>query len=244
MRGEDWNDWEAETDHSLLIKCVGYNFGPNPETRLNDIREARGGYGWTVAHRMRLSKNDTVLDLGSGCGFVGRTIAPLVRHLHCADLSRSFLGFCERELAAFPNVTCHLISYADLSSLHSLGIGKVYSTAVWIHFNFYDLINYLTALNAILPIGGTVYFDYADPDGIDLETNEAFQAHAAGYRADRSRIVCLLNYNSREAVKVALDLTGFALDGWWRTHADCCSVLATKRAQRRGASSLALNAAL
>jgi hypothetical protein len=168
------------------------------------------------------------MDLGSGCGFVGRTIAPMVASLHCVDLSQAFLDFCQRELAEFPNVSCHLINYADFSSLRSKGINKVYSTAVWIHFNFYDVYHYLTALHGVLPRGGTVYFDYADPDGIALGAGTIFKSHAAGYFGDRTTIACQLNYNSRKAIEAALGLTGFALEEWWRTHEDCCSVLVRK----------------
>lgn len=224
---ETWRTWEAQDVRNLLIKCVGYQFGERPDENLPAIRESRGAYGQTVAHRMSLRSNDVVLDLGSGCGFVGRVIAPMVKMLYCADLSHAFLEFCRHELEGFPNVSCHLIDYADLSPLHARSVSKVYSTAVWIHFNFYDMFHYLTALNALLPIGGMIYFDYADPDGIKFG-GAHFRAHAATYRGDRTTIPCLLNYNSREAVEAALDLTGFELAMWWRTHEYCCSCLVRK----------------
>jgi hypothetical protein len=76
MQQETWRTWEAQSDHDLLVKCAGYQYGQRPEENLRAIRDARGGYGHTVGYRMRLGKDDIVLDLGSGCGFVGRTIAP------------------------------------------------------------------------------------------------------------------------------------------------------------------------
>jgi SAM-dependent methyltransferase len=230
VQDNDWSSWESQTDHNLLVKCVGYDFGPNPEQRLDDIREARGGYGYTVAKRMKLSGDDIVLDIGSGCGFVGRTIAPYVKALYCTDLSSSFLGFCERELAEFPNVKCQLVTYANFTLLHGKGINRVYSTAVWIHFNFYDMYHYLTALNALLPVGGTLYFDYCDAEFLPGPDHPAFKAHAAGYKANRSAIQTLLQFNSLAAVKKALKMTGFTLDELWNTHLDCRSVLARKTA--------------
>lgn len=228
MAGEDWRDWEFETDHHILVGCVGYQFGEKPEENLPAIRAARGAYGHTVAYRMALKKSDIVMDIGSGCGFVGRSISPYVKQLYCADLSASFLNFCTRELADLPNVATQLITYADFTPLKGKGINRAYSTAVWIHFNFYDVYHYLKGLNAILPIGGTVYFDYADPDGIRLGEGNLFRDHSAGYKSDRSTIAIQLNYNSLDAIKAALDLTGFALDQWWRTDAECCSVLIRK----------------
>jgi hypothetical protein len=222
---ENWSSWEAETDHNLL----GYNFGPNPESCLDAIRQDRGGYGHTIAHRMDLTSEDIVLDIGSGCGFVGRSIAPKVKKLYCADMSRSFLGFCQRELAEFANVDCQLIDYADFASLAGNGINRVYSTAVWIHFNFYDMFHYLTALRELLPIGGTVYFDYCDAEYLPGPDQRAFKDHAAGYKADRSTIQTLLQFNSLAAVKKALEMTGFSFDAVWDTYQDCRSVLASKR---------------
>jgi hypothetical protein len=228
MTQEDWRDWEHETLHATLVACVGYQFGERPEEDIEAIRIARGGYAHTVAQRMNLKLDDIVMDIGSGCGFVGRNIAPLVKKLYCVDLSKSFLRYCSHELAEFSNVRCNLIEYADFSPVHGKGITKAYSTAVWIHFNFYDIFHHLTALNTLLPNGGEVYFDYADPDGIKLGEGTIFRAHSSGYRGDRATIACQLNYNSLEAVKSALDLTGFELVEWWRTHEDCCSVLVRK----------------
>ncbi len=228
MKQEDWRDWEFESLHATLVACVGHQFGEQPEKNIDAIRSARGDYGDTVVHRLNLSSDDVVMDIGSGCGFVGRNIAPRVKKLFCVDLSKTFLQYCQHELAQFNNVECHLIDYADFSAVLGKGINKAYSTAVWIHFNFYDIYHYLTALNALLPVGGTVYFDYADPDGIKLGDGANFRAHSAGYRYDRSSIACCLNYNSRKAVQDALDLTGFKLVKWWRMEEDCCSVLVRK----------------
>jgi hypothetical protein len=88
--------------------------------------------------------------------------------IHCADLNKDFLAFCSNELSDVPNAACHLIRYADFSSLQDLQINKAYSTAVWIHFNFYDMVLNLLALNLLLPCGGFLYFDYADPAGIKI----------------------------------------------------------------------------
>lgn len=233
MEQEDWRNWEFQSLHATLIACVGCQFGEQPEENIDAIRAARGDYGTTVAEHLRLRPDDVVLDIGSGCGFVGRNIAPRVKQLFCVDLSNTFFQYCKHELAEFANVECHLIEYADFSAVSGKGINKAYSTAVWIHFNFYDMYHYLTALNALLPVGGTVYFDYADPDGIKLGNGANFRAHSAGYRYDRGSLACCLNYNSRTAVRAALELTGFELVKWWRMEEDCCAVLARNAGVRQ-----------
>ncbi len=221
-------NWEFKSDHDILVACVGYNFGAKPEEKLDEIRISRGGYGHTVAKRMRLGRDDIVMDIGSGCGFVGRTIAPQVRGLHCVDLSPDFLRYCEKELAEFDNVRCHLIDYADYSVVKDAGVNKVYSTAVWIHFNYYDFFHNLTALRDVLQKGGEIYLDYADPAGLKDGDGRIFGEHSRGYRANRESIFNLVQYNGESAVNAVLESTGFELVERWQTHAECFSVLARK----------------
>jgi hypothetical protein len=203
--------WEVdpESRNALLIRCVGHDYGPNPIERLDDIRRDRMRYASTIAEWLSIDTNDIVLDLGSGCGFMGRAIAPTVRHLHCADISPKFLAFCADELSEFPNVTTHLVPYGDLSSLRGAGITKIYSSAVFIHFNFYDIVIYLNALNEILPIGGMVFFDFLDPAGLTKARQSLFHRHLSYYFDDRAQIATLIQYNSLEAVHAAAELTGF-----------------------------------
>lgn len=219
-------NWEFKSDHDILVACVGYNFGEKPEEKLDEIRVARGGYGWTVMDRMKLGPEDVVMDIGSGCGFVGRTIAPHVRALHCVDLSPDFLDYCRRELSEFENVSWHLIDYADLAAVKGKGINKVYSTAVWIHFNFYDLNHYLAALAEVMVPGGDLYFDYADPEGIPDGDGRIFNEHFTHYRAHRAAIANLVQYNGESAVRAALRRNGFRMTARWQTDAECYSVLA------------------
>jgi hypothetical protein len=209
--------WEAKDRHQILCACVGYNFGPNPESRIDDIRLSRAGYGRTIARRMMLGRDDVVVDIGSGCGFVGRAIAPVVRRLHCCDISADFLAFCAEELSEFPNVSTHRMHYADFSVLAHAGINRAYSSAVWIHFNFYDLYHYLNGLRDVLPVGGQLYFDYADPEGIEGPDKDAFMRHAAKYKENRESIFGLLNLNSLAAIKSLLGPLGYELRNRWHT---------------------------
>jgi hypothetical protein len=225
--------WEVdpESRNDLLIRCVGYDYGPNPIERLEDIRKGRIGYATTIAEWLSIDRSDVVLDLGSGCGFMGRAIAPTVRHLHCADVSAKFLAFCAEELQEFPNVSTHLIPYADLSSLRSAGITKVYSSAVFIHFNFYDIVIHLNALNEILPSGATVFFDFLDPAGISDDGGTLFQRHLSRYFINRSAIATLIQYNSLEAVRAAAALTGFRCQKIWQMNHEAFAAILRKEMQ-------------
>jgi cyclopropane fatty-acyl-phospholipid synthase-like methyltransferase len=221
-------NWEFKSEHDILVACVGYNFGPNPTSVLTEIRVSRGAYGHTVANRLQLNANDVVVDIGSGCGFVGRTIAPQVKNLHCVDLSPDFLAYCKKELSEFPNVETHLIKYADYSALAGKGVNKVYSTAVWIHFNYYDLHHNLKALQSIMAPGGQLYFDYADAEGIKDGDGRIFNEHANGYFYNREAIFNLVQYNGFSAVRVALESNGFRVDERWQVDAESFAILATR----------------
>jgi hypothetical protein len=203
--------WEEHIGdlHDLLVACVGHNYGPNPEEKIDEIRQSRGAYRSTIAERLSLTKEDTVLDMGSGCGFIARAMAPYVKQIHCADVNEGFLQFCKTEVSQFGNVACHLVGYADFTPLRQLGINKVYSTAVWIHFNFYDFVLNLGALNKILPISGSLYFDYADAQGLKVSDRKIFNTHLRSFEEDKTFIRVHVQYTSEGAVKTAADMTGF-----------------------------------
>lgn len=205
--------WEDRlTDrHNLLVACVGYNYGPNPAEKIDEIRKARGAYAFQVVDYLELKKNDVVLDMGSGCGFLARNISPYVKELHCADLNEDFLSFCREEVSEFKNVTCHSMKYADLSELNFLGVNKVYSTAVWIHFNFYDMVLNLKSLNSLLPLGGQVFFDYLDPSGIKDGDGRIFREHLESYQQSKDSYPVLVKYTGTDSVKVAAKMCGFTV---------------------------------
>ena len=105
--------------------------------------------------------------------------APLrrtVKELHCADLSAAFFEFLPTRTRRFPR---------RLLPPHRI---RERRTAAWSghfqglqHGRVYTIFHYLTALNELLPTGGRLYFDYAEPDGIELGTGENFKAHSTGH---------------------------------------------------------------
>lgn len=222
-----WED-RIHDFHNLLVACVGYNYGPRPAERIAEIREARGAYGWQVIKALTIGHEDTVLDMGSGCGFIARTVAGEARHVCCADLNADFLAFCRQELKDLANVSCHAIDYLGFSKLQGLGISKVYSTAVWIHFNFYDMILNLQALHALLPAGGTIYFDFVNAAAIKTGDRRIFNEHLTRFQNNRESIAILVQYNSTEAVRAAAELTGFSCESIWQVHEECFGAVLRK----------------
>lgn len=204
--------------NDMLIHCVGYAFGTQPMDRIEDIRAHRGAWAAEIAKRLSLNEQDVVVDLGSGCGFSGRATAPMVKHLHCLDVNSEFLSYAKAELAEFPNVSTHLISSGDFSALQGAGITKAYSTAVWIHFNFFEIVRHLLAFNALLPVGGLLYFDFYDAKGIRNGPGEIFRDQLACYVSDPAFFKLMVQYNSSESIREAADMAGFSVKQMWPVH--------------------------
>jgi cyclopropane fatty-acyl-phospholipid synthase-like methyltransferase len=180
-------NWEYKTPHDILIACVGTNFGDKPEDNIETIRVDRGRRGTNIRHILGLRADERVADIGSGCGFVTRAIIPHVAHMWCIDISPDFLEYCRGELAEFSNVSYCLAKYAEFGGIESGSLGACYSTAVFIHFNYYDLIFYLTEVNRVLKMGGRFLFDFLNSDRMNYRKTETFQQHFKRYKANRSQ---------------------------------------------------------
>jgi hypothetical protein len=132
-------------------------------------------------------------------------------------------------LAKFPNCRFHLTPYADLSCLDGTGLTAVYATAVFIHFNPYDIFFYLQECARLLPVGGKVFFDYCDGERFSIH-DSAFLGHGGGYRGDRSKIFNVLNYVSPGIVANISRQLGFeTLDAWADTAVDTSVILQKRR---------------
>src|SRR5437588_7609479 len=90
--------WEFNNRKALLYALVGNDFGPDPESKLDEIREYKKNEAKFLIQSLNLKPHDRVLDLGSGFGFIARVVAPLVEHLCCLDISSEFLNCAKQEL--------------------------------------------------------------------------------------------------------------------------------------------------
>ena len=130
---------------------------PNPDSPdLEEIIASRHARKPEIVSRLKLQSTDIVCDLGSGMGVIAEVIAPEVKHVHCCDISGEFLKVCKERTQNFDNIETHEIAYADLSAVEGKGVNKVYSTLLFIHFNFYDVVYYLQEINKVLDKDGLV----------------------------------------------------------------------------------------
>jgi cyclopropane fatty-acyl-phospholipid synthase-like methyltransferase len=203
--------WTFASERQMLRLLIGGRFGPAPEERVAEIREDRRRHAAHVVRRLGIGREDVVVDLGSGCGFMAEPVARAARRLYCLDASPDFAAVCERETAHLPNVSVHVIEPGELGWLAGAGVTKAFSHAVFLHLGLFDCVAYLRGLAAALPPGGLLLLDINDLDRIDTATDPAFNAHLGHYREDRSRLPELMQWHPAEAFVRVARQTGFDL---------------------------------
>ena len=216
--------WEFGDRRKLLYALIGYDFGPDPESRLDEIRASKLREARFLIQALAPQPSDRILDLGSGCGFIARAFAPLCERLFCADISGEFLAFCQDELRHFPNVEFHQMDFAKLDFLAGARINKAYSNAVFIHFNLFDIVLYLRQLLAVLAPGGRFVFSMSDTDCLDILSDRYFAPMLDEYARFRNAAT-LMNWNSSSAVCVAATKIGFAAQILWRANGSAMLLL-------------------
>ena len=182
MPTNPWYKHELDTVRTMLCTCIGPKWGDAPEEKIQEIRQSRYAFGKRLCSKLDINSNDTVLDFGSGCGFVSRAFCQAAAKVHCADLNPEFLRFTRNELSMFPDTEFHHITYASIPQIKDESIDKIVSTAVFIHFLYYDILFNLIELNRVLKPGGLLYFDILDGDAIDLHNPAAIKNHITIYK--------------------------------------------------------------
>lgn len=209
-----WVGLSTEDLRAMLIALIGYRFGNKPETHLSEIREERQSYMQKFLHMAGVDGNDTVLELGSGCGFGTRALAKMAEKVIACDISEAYLSFAQQELSELDNVEFYHVGSRDLAEVPDHSIDKVISTSVFIHFNLYDIYLYFMEFKRILRAGGKVAFDFADSHKLaggvhSRRMIEQFLEHAPYYRETPSSLPGLVQWNSAKGIRGAAKLAGF-----------------------------------
>lgn len=213
------NAWEPDTGEQALLALAGHS---TMEEVLAD-RKARASELISVC---AITPDKVGFEIGSGTGLVAAAVSPHCARLDCNDISASFLARAAETCAACANVDFHLITDFYLAHLPHEAYDFGFSFNVFIHFNPYDIFNYLQEVARLLKPGGMFYFDACT---IGDATVGQFKEQAAMYQADPSRIRGLLNYNSPETIGRIITEAGLHPDALTLTHASWLKVLVTKR---------------
>lgn len=209
-----WIDLDPVDVRNMLISLIGYRFGEHPETRVDEIRKERRAYAQKFLRLAAVKKDQTVIDLGSGCGFGTGAIAEQAAEVHACDISPAFLDFARRECTGRDNIRFHQVQPRDLSPIAERSIDTVISMSVFIHLNLYDMACYFDEFSRVLKPGGKVVFDFADSDRLfqrfrDHGNSQLFREHTGYYRENPASLAGLVQFNSARGITQVAKDAGF-----------------------------------
>jgi len=206
-----WIDLDPADVRNMLVSLIGYRFGDQPENRVDEIRDERRAYAQKFLRLAGVNSTQTVIDLGSGCGFGTGAIAEQSGQVHACDISPAFLDFARRECGGNNNIRFHALEPRDLSPIGAQSIDTVISMSVFIHLNLYDIACYFDEFRRVLKPGGKVVFDFADSNRLFWRlrkhgNDQLFREHKAYYRENPAVLASLVQFNSaRGIIQVASD---------------------------------------
>jgi len=227
MPNDAWYSHDMNSVRNIMTTCIGPKYGQAPEEFLDEIREHRYRYGKKICRLLKVDQHDVVLDIGSGCGFVTRSACELAKEVHCLDISQDFLDFTANELSGYANTHFHKIDYARFADIGDGHATKAFSTAVFIHFNYYDILFYLIEINRVLQAGGCFFVDIIDADVLTIETMAGIKNNIIKYTNKDRGDAQLMHPYSLTAFTYLADQLGFKLESV--THfADVAEIVFTK----------------
>lgn len=201
-----WNFLNQKQMYNFL---VGNFYGPDPEKNAEFIAQSRHEIAKRIATYFSLKKESIALEVGSGAGHMAQFFASQVKHLYCVDISESFLQAAEKTCKTKRNISYHLISNFDLHFIKDHSVDVIFSHAVFIHLNLYDVFHYLNVFSRILSERGRIYFDFLSADQLVCAESVVFQEHANNYKSDQSSLPLLLSYQSEKVIKKIAKQLGF-----------------------------------
>jgi len=204
------SNWEAQDDKHALQLLVGDYFGDRPEEKLDTIRIAKKNRAAYLCKKMGCNKEAVVLEIGSGMGFTSKHIAEEVKHLHCSDISETFLDFARKECSSIPNIEFVKIDKEPATfSFQDATFDIIFADAVFIHLNLYDIFWYFSEFQRLAKKRGKVFVNIMNASKI--ETSKLSKM-ADYYRKDRDSLKRLLCWNSADAVVTIASNFGFKLE--------------------------------
>jgi SAM-dependent methyltransferase len=208
------NAWEIQSEEQALLALAGHD---TPEEFERDRRYHAG----EIARLCSITKQSRGFEIGSGEGTVARILAAQCQFLDCNDISAAFLKKARATCAQHTNVAFYKIESDYLDYLPAASYDFGYALHVFIHFNPYDIFNYLTSVKRLLKPGGKFFFDACM---IGEQTIALFREHAAMYRKTPERVRGYLNFNSPDMVRTIVREVGLQISnelelsesGWLR----------------------------
>jgi predicted TPR repeat methyltransferase len=195
------NAWEVNEGEDGLLKLAGH--ATRKEFDLDRQRHAK-----EIVRICGVTPTKRGFEIGSGDGTVARMLSPQCLSLDCTDISASFLERARASSAEYTNLLFHLIEDSYLDHLPAENYDFGFALHVFIHFNAYDVFNYLVAVKRLLKPGGIFYFDACT---LGKENMRLFREHAKMYADSPEAIRGLLNYNHPDTLRKIIQEAGLKM---------------------------------
>ena len=191
------NAWETDTDEEQVLALGGHS--SFEEIRADRVRRADD-----LIRELSIAPGKVGFEIGSGTGIVARILAARCTQLDCNDISASFLEAAKAECAGRDNVRFFKIEDDYLAYLPSDSYDFGYSLNVFIHFNPFDIYNYLVDVRRLLKPGGVFLFDACT---FGSQTRDIFIEHASLYRKHPGNVRGFVAFNDPELIyRLAADV--------------------------------------
>ena len=172
----------------------------------NKIFESKKVEAIRVIRILKLDNTQTIIDFGSGPGYIASHIAPVIKKLYCIDVSQSFIDVAKMYTKDHNNIEYIKINFADFEQIPQ--VDSIYCLALFIHFTLYDIFTHLTELYNCLKPGGQLFFDTRSDQYINFKSNK--------WLADTRKSVKIpnyhftnLKYHNTKIIKQMIESVGF-----------------------------------
>lgn len=201
--------WEFSDDNGMYQNLVGSYHGPDP---LENKEKIASGRIEVAKYYLRLGvfrKCGVALEIGSGAGHMAEFLSEKVDRIFCVDISQSFLNVASKRCLNCTNVTFHKIVSAKFDFISDASIDAVYTHAVFIHLNIYDIYLYLIEIRRVMRPGARAVIDFLVADEIDFSQNPFFQETLGHYSKSPLALPELLFFNSEKILIRMIRSLGF-----------------------------------
>ena len=202
-----WNwDLESELDSkkSMLNKFVGDHYSST--NGLEEIVNNKKHEANRVIQILNLNNQKTVIDFGSGPGYIAFHVAQNVKKLYCIDVSQSFLDEASNYNQSLHNIDYIKVNFSDFNKVPH--VDSIYCLALFIHFTLYDIFSHLSGMFDCLNSGGELFFDILSDEYIDFQSKKWINGVKKSIVKPESNFTNV-KYNNKIVVKQMAQHIGF-----------------------------------
>ena len=177
---ESSRNWGAVTPIERKLQQIGNN-SYDAHDDLRKVIDEKIPLANKINHLLRVTKDETGIDIGCGIGIHAVYFANLCKNLYAIDITDNFLDLYNEVVQNVPNIT-RMVSanFPMFARIPDESIDFAYSSAVFCHLNVYDTYLYFEELSTKLKPGGRFYVNFQNSDHLDF--GDSFDVFISNYK--------------------------------------------------------------